>query len=131
MKFYHCFWCRGKLNPLYMICNINTDDDTVCDNNYCYIRYLDNKDNFKMFYKKTPGACDFCTETEIFKENDNSFCCGMCMDRYNTTKKNKDANALFINLKKWQKYKNNLQEKLKETNNNIKQLNNQITFLTI
>lgn len=114
-----------------MLCNINTDDDTVCDNGYCYPRYIENKYNYKMFYNKSPGVCDFCEDTQIFDKDNNKFCSGMCMDKYNTTKENKEANALFVNLKKWQQYKRKLNEDLKQTDNNLKQLNNQITLLTI
>jgi hypothetical protein len=84
-----------------------------------------------MFYKKTPGVCDFCMDTQVFNKYGNNFCCGMCMDKYNKCKENKDAKNLFVNLKELQHYKIKINEKLKETDKNIKILQNQIALLTI
>lgn len=130
MQVYNCFWCNAKLSPMYMLCQINTLDDSVCDNGYCYYRYI-SYNLYKNKHDKISGVCDFCEGTSVFYKGDKSFCCGMCMDKYNKCKTNKPLNRLFIDLKQYKSYKIKLNKTIKEADDMIKKINDEINFMMI
>ena len=98
-----------------MLCQIIHLDDSVCDNGYCYYRYI----SYEYKDDKVPGVCDFCEETQVFYKGENSFCSGMCMDKYNKCKDNETANRLFVDLKKYKQYKNKFSKMIKQIEDEI------------
>lgn len=128
----HFTLCKNYSDDLNIIPSIQECINLFCDNDYCYTRYLAYSTQSNMFYTHKSEKCDFCEYKWCFKRENNMFCCGMCMDKYDKCLVLKTSeNTLFVNLKKWQQYKIELNKKIKETDKKIKNLSIQITHLTI